>query len=274
MNVAIIGCGYLGSEVAKMWTKKGYRVTATTRHPERLPELSAVAQKNIILKGSDEEALALLIANNEEIVITIGADDIEHYESAYLNTATAFRHLALEKSLPRRLLYTSSTSVYGDHNGHWVDETSELRGKTDQAKVLIETERLYLSLAELGWSVCILRLAELYGPGRELSKRLKQLQGHTFPGTGEYYTNLIHKTDAALAIDYTLRHHLTGIYNLVDDDHPVRKELYDQITQKFRLPKVKWDPALTGLHSGNKRISNHKIKSEGFSFHYPHHVLD
>lgn len=274
MNVAIIGCGYLGSDAAKLWTKKGYRVTATTRHPERLPELSAVAQKSIVLKGSDEEALVPLISNNEEIVVTIAADDVEHYESAYLNTAAAFRHLALENNLPRRLLYTSSTSVYGDHNGQWVDETSELRGKSDQAKILIEAERLYLSLQELGWSVCIFRLAELYGPGRELSKRVQQLQGHTFPGTGKHYTNMIHKSDATFAIDYALRHHLTGVYNLADDDHPTRKELYDKIAQKFHLPKVKWDPTLTGLHSGDKRVSNHKIKAEGFSFHYPHRVLD
>ena len=274
MNVVIIGCGYVGAEVAEIWTKKGYHVTATTRSPERLPELAKVAQKGLILKGNDEEELAPLIANNEVILVAIAADNPEHYESAYLHTAQIFRHLALEMDLPRELIYTSSSSVYGDHHGRWVDETSELFSKTEQGKILIEAENTYASLEELGWGVSILRLAEIYGPGRELSKRVRQLEGHALPGSGEQYTNMIHRLDCAHAIDYAHRHHLEGVYNLCDDEHPTRKELYDQISQNFHLPKVKWDPSLTGLHAGNKRISNHKIKAEGFSLRHPHRILD
>jgi nucleoside-diphosphate-sugar epimerase len=176
--------------------------------------------------------------------------------------------------LPRRLIYTSSTSVYGDHHGLWVDETSELKAKSEQAHILIETEKTYLSLKELGWNVCTLRFSEIYGPGRELSKRVEKLQGHTLPGAGDHYTNMIHKKDCAYAIDYALKHKLEGIFNATDDEHQTRRELYDAISLKFRLPKVKWDSNLTGLHSGNKRVSNHKIKAEGFSLFHPHRVLD
>ena len=70
------------------------------------------------------------------------------------------------------------------------------------------------------------------------------------------------------------RHHLTGIYNLADDDHPTRKELYDEISKKFQVPEVTWDPSLTSLRSGNKRVSNHKIKQSGYRFVHPHRVLD
>lgn len=274
MNIVIIGCGYIGSEVAPIWSKKGFHVTATTRSPERLEELSRVAQKSLILKGNDEDELIALIANNDVILIAIAADSPDHYESAYLQTAQIFRHLALEMDLPRHLIYTSSTSVYGDHHGRWVDEESELFIKGDQAKILYESEKAYLSLQELGWHVCILRLAEIYGPARELSKRVKLLEYHTLPGTGDSFTNMIHKTDCAHAIDYALRHNLEGIFNLADDDHPTRKELYNQISDKFRLPKVKWDPSHKPLHNGNKRVSNHKIKGEGFIFRHPHRVLD
>lgn len=273
-HIVILGCGYVGSEAASIWSKKGYHVTATTRHPERLGELSKVSQKGIIIKGNDENEIAHLIANHDTLVITIAADNSEFYESAYLQTAQIFRHLALEMDLPRDLIYTSSTSVYGDHRGLWVDETSETLGKSEQAKILIETEKTYLSLAELGWRVCILRLAEIYGPNRELSKRVKQLEGHVLPGNGEHFTNMIHKSDCAGALDYALRHNLEGIFNVCDDDHPSRKDLYAAIAAKFNLPPVKWDPHLTGLHSGNKRISNHKIKAEGFAFRHPHRLLD
>lgn len=274
MKIVIIGCGYVGQEVAKIWKKKGDSVTATTRTPERLDDLSKVATKSVIINKADEEALAPLVTDNEVIVVTIAADSPEQYENAYLNTSKVLKSLAREMGTPKRLIYTSSTSVYGDHHGQWVDEESSLLAKSDQAKILIEAEKNYLSLAEIGWKVCILRLTELYGPGRELSKRVQKMEGHVLPGDGSQYTNMLHKEDAASAIDYALRHHLEGIYNVCDDEHPTRKELYDKVTKKFSHPAVLWDPEHSALHSGNKRISNHKMKAEGFALHHPHRILD
>lgn len=273
-NIAIIGCGYIGLEVAKDWTRKGDHVTATTRTAERLSELSKVAQKSVILKGNDEEEFVPIIVHNETILVTTAADSSEHYESAYLNTAQIFRRLALEMDLPRKLIYTSSTSVYGDTRGLWVDESSPLLAKGEQARILIEAEKTYASLEELGWDVCIFRLSEIYGPGREISKKVRSFANRPLPGGGDQYTNMVHQADCAGAINYALQHQLTGIYNLADDDHPTRKELYDQVSKQFHLAEVKWDPTLTGLHSGNKRISNHKIKKDGYRFIHPHRVLD
>lgn len=274
VNVAIIGCGYLGVEVASFWSKKGFHVTATTRTPERLTELSKVAQKSVILKGNDEDELVPLIANNDVILVTTAADSPEHYESAYLHTAEIFRHLALEMNLPRDLIYTSSTSVYGDHHGRWVDESSDLLAKGDMAKILVEAEKTYQSLEELGWNICIFRLAEIYGPGREITKKVRSLQGHALPGTGLNYTNMIHVSDCAQAIQYAHRCHLKGVFNLADDDHPTRKEMYDLVSEKFKLSQVKWEPSMSSSYEGNKRVSNHKIKSEGFVFSHPHRILD
>lgn len=274
MNIAIIGCGYIGMEIARIWTQKGFHVTATTRTQARLDELATVAQKNVILKGNSEEEFAPLIANNEAILITISADNREHYESAYLHTAQIFRRLALEMNTPRDLIYTSSTSVYGDHHGRWVDENSELLATSQQAKILIEAEKTFISLENLGWNVCILRFAEIYGPKRTLSERVKQLQDHVLPGTGNHYTNMVHKEDCANAIDYALRHDFQGIFNLADDDHPTRCELYDAIAKKYGCPSVQWDPSLASLHNGNKRVSTHKIKAQGFALQYPHRILD
>lgn len=273
MNIVIIGCGYIGLEVAAIWKKKGYSVTATTRNSQQLGVLSKMSQKSIILKGDTQDELIPLIANNDVIVITL-SDHPEQYENAHLNTSQIIRHLALEMDMPKELIYTSSVSVYGDHYGQWVDESSDLFAKSDQAKALIEAEKNYLATQEVGWRTCIFRLAEIYGPGRELSKRVKQFEGHILPGNGAHYTNMVHKKDCADAIDYALRHHLEGIYNLADDEHPTRKELYDTIAQKFKLHKVKWDPEHTPLHTGNRRVSNHKIKAEGFALLYPHRVLD
>src|SRR3990167_3089589 len=212
-HIAIIGCGYIGMEVASIWHQRGHLLAATTRNPSRLKEFSKLAQKSLIFKG-DRADLASLIAQNETLLLTIAADNSENYKSAYLLTAQELRSIALEMGQPRRLIYTSSSSVYGDHHGLWVDEASELKANGEQAQILIETEKTYISLKELGWSVCILRFSEIYGPGRELSKRVQKLQGHTLPGSGDHYTNMIHKKDCAYGIDYVFKHRLEGIFNL------------------------------------------------------------
>ncbi len=274
MNSAILGAGYLGKEVALFWSKRNYHVTATTRHLERISDLAPAAQKCVILKEANEETLAPLLFENDTLLVTIAAASPDNYESAYLQTALALRHLAIKSKVIRRLIYTSSTSVYGDHQGFWVDEASELKAKSDQVKILIETEKVYSSLQELGWPVCIFRLAEIYGPGRELSLRLRSNKNSPLPGTGDNYSNMIHRDDIVAAIDYALKHHLTGIYNLSDDDHPTRQQLYQEITHRLSLPPVKWDPAYESFHGGNKRVSNHKIKSEGFVFLHPHRMIE
>ncbi len=273
MNIGVIGAGYLGKEVAALWTKRKHHVTVTTRSPEHLEALSHVAQKSIILKDSDGTVLAPLIHENEVLLVTVAASDPENYESTYLKTAQTIRLIGLESQTIRRIIYTSSTSVYGDHQGLWLDETAKLKAKSHQAKILIETERVYESLREIGWHVCILRLTELYGPGREISQRLSSLNGQRLPGTGQNYSNMVHQEDAIAAIDYALKHKLNGTYNLADDDHPTRLELYEEISKKFQLPMPQWDPAHVGIHGGNKRISNHKIKAEGFTFTHPHRVI-
>jgi nucleoside-diphosphate-sugar epimerase len=273
-NIAIIGCGYVGEAVARDCMQKGDHVTATARTPERLDELSKVVQKSVILKGNDEEEFIPLIAHNETIIVTVAPETVEYYESAYLHTAEIFRRLALEMDLPRNLIFTSSVTVYGDHQGLWVDESSDLLAKDEQAKILIEAEKTYASLEELGWDVCIFRLAEVYGPGKEISKRVRSAATHAVPGEGNRYTNMVHKADCVSAIHFALRYHLTGIYNLADDDHPTRQELYHMMAEKYQIPEVKWDPSVTSLHHGNKRVSNHKIKKEGYRFIYPHRLLD
>ena len=85
---------------------------------------------------------------------------------------------------------------------------------------------------------------------------------------------MVRKEDVASALDYALRYQLDGIYNLADDEHPTRKELYHEMAQKMNLSDVEWDPSLAGMHSDSKRVSNHKIKAEGFSFLFPSRVFD
>jgi nucleoside-diphosphate-sugar epimerase len=275
MNIAVIGAGYVGRDLAAAWTKKGHKVTVTTRHAERLEDLTRVAQKCILLKSIDPAEIASLILNNDVIVVALSVDFLDEFEESDLQIAHVIRKVALERPLPRRLIYTSTTTIYGDHRGLWVTEESKLKVKSEMGQLFIETERLFLSLEELGWNVCILRLAEIYGPWRELSHRLKSLQGQMLHGSGKDYSNMVHRMDVTAAIDYVLRRKLSGIYNVADDDHPTRKDLYHQIAEKMGIHlTIRWDQDNENWRGGNKRISNRKIKSEGFSFQYPHRIID
>lgn len=274
MNVLVVGSGYLGSKVALEFKRRKDHVTATTRTPARLEEIVKVAQKGVLLPWNPEiDDLLPLIAANDLIVVTIAAGGMESYDSAYRHTAHLFRQIAREIHTPKQLIYTSSTSVYGNHQGKWVDETSDPLASTEQGKILIEAEQIFSSLEEYGWKIAILRLAEIYGPGREISKRLSIIDGRPLPGTGDQYTNMIHVDDCVGAILYIKDHHLTGIYNLSDEDHPTRKQLYEEAAKHFNLTSPQWDPNLTSLHVGNKRVSIHKWQAAGGPLKHPHRVL-
>lgn len=91
MKIVIIGCGYIGLEVAKIWKEKIETVTATTRSSERLDQLSKVATKSVIIKNADIESLAPLVDENDVIVVTVAADNPEEYKNAYLNTSIVLK---------------------------------------------------------------------------------------------------------------------------------------------------------------------------------------
>ncbi len=273
MNIVIIGCGYVGSKLADLLQKHHYVVTCTTRSRKKIATLKQIAQKVAVCKGSNEKELFELIERSDGVILTLAADSFEEYKETYLRTAQSIRHIALKLKRPKTLIYTGSTAVYGEHQGHWVNEESDLLTTSEPGKILLLTENTYLSLKSLGWKICIFRLAEIYGPGRSLDTHIRSLDGHVMAGRGDTFTNLIHVDDVVGAIFYALQYHLEGIYNLADDDHPLRKDLYDQLCEKYQLPTITWDHHLLKVSRGNKRVSNHKIKATGYSLTYPHHIL-
>jgi nucleoside-diphosphate-sugar epimerase len=272
LKIAIFGCGYLGTELAILLAKKGCEITVITSSPKKVRLLSRLVQKTCIYNGTDNGMIAQILAENDVIVLTFSANRHGDIEQSFLKTAQFIKQNSLEMKVSKTLIYTSNCSVYGNHNGLWVKESSLLKAATLEGKILIETENTYLSLIEQGWQICIFRLAEIYGSGREISKKIKELQGKVLPGTGKNFTNMVHEEDVIHAIDYALIRELKGIYNLCDDDHPTQKEFYDMIAKKFHLQPIDWDVSLNPLN-GNKRISNSKIKKEGFKFSYPHHLI-
>lgn len=260
MRIGIIGCGYVGQALAKKWKVAGHEITVTTRSLKRAYELRPVADLVYILSENWHDLLEKLDA----VVLTVAPDANSDYYQTYIKTSEALLD-GLFNTPVKQIIYTGSTSVYGDHAGNWVDEETPLKPANANAQILTTAENLLLSARNNDRRVCIFRLGEIEGPERTIKERVRKSQGKIFPGTGDSYVNKVHLNEILSAIDLALDKKLNGVYNLCDDFHPKRNEFYKQICEEEGLQPITWDPSLTSPHAGNKRVSNNKLKSVGWS---------
>ncbi|MDH6056798.1 SDR family oxidoreductase [Umezakia ovalisporum] len=274
MNISIIGCGYVGYAVAQYWQQRmTFMVTATTTTPERVPILQSVAQKVVVSSGSDSQRLKYLLQNQDVVLLTVGAKKANSYQETYFNTAKTLVELLPELPSIKQLIYTGSYSVYGDHNGAWVDEETLPTPSNENGKILKTTEDVLLGASSDHLRVCILRLGGIYGPNRELMKIFSQVPGTTRLGDGEDVANWIHLDDIVGAIEFVRQHHLQGIYNLVDDSYLTSRDLLDTLLQKHNLPRVKWDNTFKSSRLYNAKVANQKIKKAGYKLIHPQMIF-
>lgn len=254
MKISIIGCGYVGSNAARHWKQKGHFLSAATRSLEKQHSLSAFIDHVVLFHEA-----STIIEASDVILFSVAADRKEAYEEAYLHTAQM-----ILASLPptAHLLYTSSTSVYGDHQGEWVTEETFLHPLNPQSEILVKTEALLLQKAP---RATIFRLGEIYGPGKDWKMKIQRLEGKKMPGSGEQYINITSLEMIIKALDFAIDHSLLGVFNLVEEIHPSRKEWYTQLCKEYHLPKISWDPSLPPFHGGNKRVLSEKIKRAGLN---------
>lgn len=270
MNIAIIGCGYVGYAVSKYWHAKGnFHLTVTTTNPERIPVLETVGQRVIVTPGNNIENLKNVLKNQEVVLLSVGAKNANSYEETYLETAKTLVSILPKFPNIHQVIYTSSYSIYGDRNGVWVDEESPPAPANRNSQLLRKTEDILLSVNNDNTRVCILRLGGIYGPGRELVKIFGRAAGTTRPGNGEDITNWIHLDDIVGTMEFAREHRLEGIYNLVDDSHLTHKQLLDNVMTKNNLPNVIWDANNKSTRPYNAWVSNQKLKDAGYQLIHP-----
>ncbi len=259
-RICIIGCGYVGKAAALHWKAAGHEITVTTRSLQRAYELRPFADLVYIL-GEDWHDL---VEKQDVVLLCVAPDANSDYIHTYLRSAEALT-AALRNSSVSQIIYTGSTSVYGEHEGQWVDENTSPKPARANAQILLTTEQILLKAAHKDRQVCIFRLGEIYGPERSIVDRVKRMKGAKFSGNGEGFTNLIHLQEILSALEVAMQNKLNGIYNLCNDIHIPRKEMYKQICEAHAWPDVLWDATLTNSHAGNKRVSNEKLKAAGWS---------
>ena len=265
MNILIAGCGYVGTALAVRLAAEGHDVWGLRRHPDGLPD----AVRPLAADLSDAATLCLLPPDLDIVYYTAGAAKRTEaaYRSAYVDGP---RHLLetlqRQRQLPRRIVFTSSTGVYAQCSGEWVDESSPAEPEHAEGRQLLDGERLFL---EGACPATVLRLAGIYGPGRTRlieSLRRGEASYHENP---PHYLNLIHRDDCVGA----LRHLATvagpaSLYIGVDYQPVDRGTLLRWLSGALNTQPPRLLAEATGQRS-NKRCRNTRLAASGYSFKYP-----
>jgi nucleoside-diphosphate-sugar epimerase len=291
MTKLIVGCGYLGGRVARLWQAEGRAVVAVSLHAgegqegghscppaDGLGTTGGTAGKNacppVVADVTRPETLAGLPAA-ETVLFAVGYDPRgdrsrrEVYVDGLRNVLEA---------LPPgtgRFILVSSTGVYGDAGGRWVNEDSACRPTSDAGRALLAAEEV-LRGHPLGRQGIILRLAGLYGPGRLPLAELSS--GRPLAVAAGSLVNLIHVDDAAAVIVAAERHARPPRTYLVADGRPVERreylsflaELAGLARPQFREPTAADAPVAPRRRAGQKRVGNARMLAElGVALTYP-----
>lgn len=277
-NVAILGCGYVGSVLADYWQAQGHFVTGTTTSPERVKTLSKIVSQVVLMKGDDVEAVQSLVQGQDTVVVSIAPTgsqlaDAATYETTYLTTAQNLLQALEQAPRVKQLIYLSSCAVYGDRQGSWVDENAPISPSDSRGQTLHKAEQIIANAGSNNQKVCILRLGGIYGPEREIVGKLGGLAGLTLPGKGDRIVNWIHLDDIIGAIEFVRANGLEGIYNLVDDSQLTIREQVESVCFHYDLPQPEWDPSQPSRQRKSLRISNQKLKAAGYELVHPQLVV-
>jgi nucleoside-diphosphate-sugar epimerase len=201
--------------------------------------------------------------------------DAENYRQVYLQGT---RHLIewLAPQPPKKFVYTSSTSVYGQTDGSAVKESSPAEPLVETAKVLRETEKLLLAaVADRKFPAVILRVAGIYGPDRGHAFKQFLKNEARIEGDGSRVLNMIHRDDLIGCIIAALKNGRAGeIYNAVDDEPVSQMNFFQWLAGtvgKYPPPSEPENPTENRKRGvTNKRVSNRRLKMElGCQFKYP-----
>lgn len=271
MRILLLGAGYVGEFLLKSWSGDDQFV-ATTTTSQKLDRLNRhpCVERAQLLHSQEKESLKGALDSCQGLIVTVAPRKGDDYENTYLKSAQSIKSICNTRKSSLYILVTSSTSVYGEQSGRLVNEKTPKNPIKSSSQILSETEEVYLSLSSVKIQVCILRLGGIYGPKRSLERRAQQLSHKNMPGNGQEPSNHIHLEDITRGIEFCVQNKLHGIYNLVNNSHPLRYDLYNTLSQHLNLAPPIWQDQKTSGFVTNACVSNQKILNCGFSLKHPH----
>ena len=267
-SVVIAGCGDVGSRLASQLLASEWEVHGLRRDISRLPEGVIGIAGDLFNKDCPD---TWPIGGVDYLVYCAAATDHDEagYRAAYVQGLKhVLEWLGDYGQEPKHLLFVSSSSVYGQQKGEWVDETSETQAKGYSGQVMLEAEQVALNS---GIPASIVRLTGIYGPGREwLLTQVRQ--GYRVAIDPPLYGNRIHAEDAAGLLAFLLRHvekggSLDKVYIGVDDAPAPLAEVVDWLREYLGV--TEWADDASVRRAGSKQCSNARIKALGWVPTYP-----
>jgi nucleoside-diphosphate-sugar epimerase len=252
MHHLIIGCGYLGRVVAQQWLGAGHTVSALTRG-----QGAALHARGIAPIIGDVTQPLLPFPAVDTVLYAVGMDRTtgKSMREVYLGgLANVLHHLPKV----RRFIYISSTSVYGQRDGAWVDEAAATDPTEESGQILVACEQL---LRQQRPDAIILRFAGIYGPNRVI-RRASIERGEVLATDPEHWLNLIHVADGATIVTQAATRGVPGTTYNVADGHPVtRRDFYTTMATFLHAPPPTFQTPTTS-DGNNRRISNRTLVAE------------
>ncbi len=272
MSKLIIGCGYVGQRLARAWQATGETVFVTTRSEQRAAEFANDGYQPIVWDITQDLATAPHEGDDtslpavDTVVFAVGFDRRtaketgQTIEEVYVG---GLRRVLRGCPPCQRFIYLSSTGVYGQGDGNWVDEDSDCQPNRDGGKACLAAEQLLQQHEMHGQQSIVLRLAGIYGPDR-LPQAAMLKRGEPLSVAADAYLNLVHVDDIVRTIQGCEQLEPPSLL-CVSDGHPViRRDFYSHLANLLGTAPPIFEPPVPGSSRaerarGSKRISNRRL---------------
>lgn len=263
-----VGHGFTARALAARLVPEGWHIVGTTRSADKMAEIAATGVESVLWPDSD---LTALFAEFPNVLISAapgsqGDPVLEEYGDVLLQAASGIRWLG----------YLSTTGVYGDHQGGWVDEMTPLTPSTARGQARVAAEAAWQSIPDL--PVHVFRLAGIYGPDRGPFAKVRNGTARRIIKQGQVFSR-IHVEDIASGLELSLNSPKAGaIYNMCDDDPAPPEDVIGHAAQLLGLPvppavafeEAEMTPMARSFYAESKRVRNDLIKRElGWVPRYP-----
>ncbi|PWK61655.1 SDR family oxidoreductase [Roseicyclus mahoneyensis] len=271
MNLLIFGYGYSARFLARELAQPAGTIRVTTRSADKAARLEAGGLTARVFPGAD---MAADLAWATHVLISAGPENggdpvLAHAREAIENAANGLVWVG----------YLSTTGVYGDHQGGWVDEATPLTPSTERGRARVTAEAEWMDLHDKhGLPVHIFRLAGIYGPGRGPFEKVRDGTARRILKPGQVFSR-IHAEDIAQVLFASMARPDPGaVYNVCDDDPAPPQDVIAHAATLLGLPlppEIPFDtadlsPMAASFYAESKRVDNRKIKEDlGVTLRYP-----
>jgi len=274
-HLLILGAGFSGRAIGDVFKEAGFSISGTTRSAEKAESLRARGIEPIVYDGGAvPQELAADMARATHLVQSIapGKDGDPLFRAGM----PPLPHL-----LPKLEWagYLSTVGVYGDHKGGWVDEETVLNPVSVRSIERVEAENHWLAFGEASHlPVAILRLAGIYGPGRNALRNMEEGTARRLIKKDQVF-NRIRVEDIGRSALFLAERLLGGVWNITDDEPGPPQDVVAEAARLMNLPvppdipfeTAELSPMARSFYGENKRVSNAKLRAAGFEFSFPNY---